>query len=94
MVEFRFEYDEEKSRANKTKHGIDFEQAQALWLDRRAVSVPAGHPDEERHIITGLVQGKLWSAVITYREGRVRIISVRRARSKEAREYVSEEHQR
>jgi len=28
-----FEYDRQKSEANKAKHGIDFEEAQALWQD-------------------------------------------------------------
>jgi len=28
-----FEFDPEKSAANLAKHGIDFEAAQALWLD-------------------------------------------------------------
>jgi hypothetical protein len=30
-----FEYDPDKSLINKAKHGIDFEEARALWLDRR-----------------------------------------------------------
>jgi uncharacterized DUF497 family protein len=28
-----FEFDEQKSRANKAKHGVDFVEAQALWVD-------------------------------------------------------------
>jgi uncharacterized DUF497 family protein len=28
-----FEFDTEKSRANKAKHGIDFVVAQAIWKD-------------------------------------------------------------
>lgn len=31
-----FEYDPEKSLQNKQKHGIDFEEAQMLWLDEEA----------------------------------------------------------
>jgi uncharacterized DUF497 family protein len=30
---FVFEFDEEKSASNRAKHGIDFEQAQRVWLD-------------------------------------------------------------
>ena len=37
----KFEYDEAKSQANKLKHGIDFVQAQALWLDEYLFVVPA-----------------------------------------------------
>ena len=36
-----FEFDERKSRANKVKHGIDFVEAQALWLDEALVEIPA-----------------------------------------------------
>ena len=31
-MQFAFEFDEAKSRANDVKHGIDFVEAQALWL--------------------------------------------------------------
>ncbi len=33
-----FEFDEEKSLANKEKHGIDFDEARALWLDAGIVA--------------------------------------------------------
>ncbi|MDP2957340.1 MAG: hypothetical protein Q8N53_13025, partial [Longimicrobiales bacterium] len=36
-----FEFDEAKSRMNLEKHGIDFEQAKALWLDPKRREVPA-----------------------------------------------------
>ena len=37
----KFEYDEHKSRINKEKHGIDFIEAQQLWLNPNALIVPA-----------------------------------------------------
>jgi len=37
----KFEYDLNKSQANKQKHGIDFEEAQALWLDENRVQIQA-----------------------------------------------------
>ncbi|QLE57138.1 BrnT family toxin [Nostoc sp. TCL26-01] len=43
--------------------------------------------DEPRFLVIGLINGKHWSAVITYREERVRIISVRRARDEEVKIY-------
>jgi len=43
-----FEYDPAKSQANRAKHGIDFDQAQALWLDRRVVIAPGISIQEER----------------------------------------------
>ena len=41
-----FEFDPAKSKANMQKHGIDFEQAQALWRDTDGLEIPSKHPDE------------------------------------------------
>jgi uncharacterized DUF497 family protein len=82
-----FEYDEEKSRANAVKHGISFLEAQALWLDQLRVEIPARTIDEPRFLVTGMIDGKHWSAVITYRDDRVRLISVRRSRREEVALY-------
>jgi uncharacterized DUF497 family protein len=84
-----FEFDEAKSRANKSKHGIDFVEAQALWLDEAYVEVPARTEDEPRFMVVGRISGKHWSAVITYRGERVRLISVRRSRAEEVEIYES-----
>lgn len=84
-----FEFDEEKSRSNKDKHGIDFTEAQSLWLDEMFVEVPARTGDEPRFLVVGTISGKHWSAVITYRDERVRIISVRRSRVEEVEIYES-----
>jgi len=78
-----FEFDEKKSRANKTKHGIDFLEAQALWMDIRRIEVPARTKDEPRYMLIGLIDDRTWSAVITYRDGKVRIISARPSREEE-----------
>lgn len=87
MSPVNFEFDAEKSAANLAKHGIDFEAAQALWLDDRKVAGPTRSPDEERWMVVGMIDGKLWSAVVTYRNEAIRIISVRRSRPKEAAAY-------
>ena len=79
----KFEYDEAKSQINKAKHGIDFVQAQALWLDENLISVPASTENEPRYIVFGKINGKHWAGVFTYRGKKIRIISVRRARDKE-----------
>ena len=82
-----FEFDEEKSMANKAKHGIDFVEAQLLWLDDMLVEIPARTSDEQRFLIVGTIADKHWSAVITYRDHRIRLISVRRSRSEEVEIY-------
>jgi uncharacterized protein len=84
-----FEFDESKSRANKSKHGIDFVEAQELWLDEMFVEIPARTEDEPRFVVVGVISGKHWSAVITYRDDRVWLISVRRAREEEVAIYES-----
>jgi uncharacterized DUF497 family protein len=84
-----FEFDEAKSQANKSKHGIDFVEAQALWLDEMLVEIPARTEDEPRFVVVGMISEKHWTAVITYRDGRVRLISVRRARLEEVEIYES-----
>jgi uncharacterized DUF497 family protein len=82
-----FEFDESKSQANSIKHGIDFLAAQALWLDEMLIEVPARTTDEPRFLVIGRMDGKHYSAVITYREQRIRIISVRRSRQEEVALY-------
>ena len=82
-----FEFDAAKSATNKLKHGIDFVEAQALWLDDRLLEVPARLAGEERFLVTGCIGRRHWSAVVSYRGGRVRLISVRRARFEEVLAY-------
>jgi len=84
-----FEFDPKKSASNRHKHGIDFVQAQALWADPDFVEIPARTTDEPRLLVIGRIEGKHWSAVITSRNGRARIISVRRARPEEIEIYES-----
>ena len=78
-----FEFDEAKSRANRLKHGLDFVEAQAIWLDDDRVEIPARSEGEDRWLVIGWVEDRLWSAVTTIRHGRIRIISVRRSRPEE-----------
>jgi uncharacterized DUF497 family protein len=84
-----FEFDKQKSRRNRKKHGIDFEQAKALWDDPCLLEIPARTTDEPRYLVVACLDGKHWSAVITYRGENRRLISVRRARPEEVRLYES-----
>ncbi|MBZ5537291.1 MAG: BrnT family toxin [Acidobacteriia bacterium] len=78
-----FEFDPQKSRANQAKHGIDFVEAQKLWEDSAVLEIPARTDDEPRFVVIGKIQDACWSAIITYRGERIRIISVRRSRKEE-----------
>jgi uncharacterized DUF497 family protein len=82
-----FEYDDTKSEMNKEKHGIDFEQAKALWDDPDLLEIPARTEDEPRYLVIGRIEDRFWSGVITYRDSRIRIISVRRSRDEEVALY-------
>jgi len=82
-----FEFDPLKSDANKKKHGLDFVEAQVLWRDPDLIEVPARTQDEPRRLVVGKIEATCWSAIITYRGDRIRIISVRRARREEIETY-------
>lgn len=84
-----FEFDTRKSKSNKKKHGIDFFEAQALWDDLDLIVIPVKTIDEPSFIVIGQINQKSWSAIITYRNNKIRIISVRRARMEEVDIYES-----
>ncbi|AFZ48666.1 protein of unknown function DUF497 [Cyanobacterium stanieri PCC 7202] len=83
----KFEFDIKKSKTNKEKHGIDFHEAQFLWSDVRRIEIEAKSEDEPRTMVIGKIKGKHWTAIMTYRGDRVRIISVRRSKTKEVNLY-------
>ena len=84
-----FDFGETKSQSNREKHGIDFAEAQELWEDPQRLEIPARTEDEPRYLVIGKIGDKHWSAVITYRNEKIRIISVRRARQEEVTIYES-----
>jgi uncharacterized protein len=85
-----FEYDKNKSKINKSKHGIDFEEARELWKDSYSFELPSTQSeDEERFLVLGQINSKNYTAIITYRDDKIRIISVRKSREKEIKLYES-----
>ena len=84
-----FEYDPDKSAANKVKHGIDFDEARALWSDPRLLEAPARTDDGPRFLVIGKFRSGHWSAICVRRGNHIRIVSVRRARKKEIEHYES-----
>ena len=85
----QFEFDDAKSAANLEKHGIDFIRAQQLWNDPDTIRAKAKSTDEDRHLVIGMIGRRHWAAVVTGRGDRIRLISVRRARTKEVQQYES-----
>lgn len=86
-----FEFDSMKSDGNKRKHGIDFYEAQAIWNDPDLIEIPVRTIDEPRFLVIGKIARKHWSAVITYRGEKIRIISARRSREEEVGIYEGQE---
>lgn len=93
MPELRFEWDARKSRANKTKHGVSFEEAKTAFLDEsaRVIADPEHSEDEDRFVLLGLsINLRMVVVCHCYRESEqvIRIISARRANPSEQREYA------
>ena len=88
--DLQFEFDDNKSKTNKEKHGIDFVEAQDLWNDEAGVIFDARSDDEKRYALVSKLDNKIWVMIFTLRGETVRIISVRRARKEEVRLYEQE----
>ncbi len=84
-----FEFDNNKSKLNKKKHGIDFIEGQMLWDDPDYIEIPAKIVDEQRFLVIGKIHKRHYSAIITYRKDKIRIISIRRSQNKEIEIYES-----
>ena len=84
-----FEYDQNKSGSNKAKHGIDFDEAQLLWLDARRIEIEARTIGESRKLLIAMMNDEVWSAIFTLRNNAIRIISVRKSRKNEKEIYYS-----
>ena len=87
-----FEWDPKKAKANKAKHGVDFELAKDVFRDPACLSsLDDSSEDEERWRIIGLAGGKVLLVVFTERNNDViRIISAREANRREEREYFGQ----
>jgi uncharacterized DUF497 family protein len=85
-----FEFDPTKSKSNRLKHGIDFDEAKILW-EVPGVIRQANFSGELRWLLIAKHSGKIWSAIYTMRRQKVRLISVRRARKNEEELYRHEQ---
>ena len=87
----KFDWDENKNTMNHQKHGVWFEEAQTVWVDSSAVEfIDPKHEDEERYIRVGFsARSRLLLVVFCERSNSevVRIISARKATSKEKKQH-------
>jgi uncharacterized DUF497 family protein len=85
-----FEYDENKSIKNKEKHNIDFVEAKLLWNNKSSIVIPANITDNEvRYAMISKLNQKCYVAIFTIRNDNYRIISVRRCRKNEEKDYAN-----
>ncbi|MEM8960343.1 MAG: BrnT family toxin [Acidobacteriota bacterium] len=84
-----FEWDSHKAATNLRKHGVDFADAAFVLEDDLALTIRDWHTgSEERFVTIGQdAQGRLLVVVYTWRGETIRLISARRATSKERRQY-------
>lgn len=87
-----FEWDENKARVNLRKHGVSFDRAKLVFEDEQRVeeiddSIFYG---EERWRTIGMVWSELVVVIYTERQGKIRIISARRALKHEQQDYYQQ----
>jgi len=84
-----FDWDLDKAMINREKHRIGFRDATLVFLDQRRVDSDSSRPEhgEARRRTTGTVHGRLMTVIYTVRGDQRRIISARRVRPNERREY-------
>jgi hypothetical protein len=82
------EWDASKAAANVRKHGVDFADAVTVLHDELALTIGEEHPDEERFVTVGAdALGRILVVIFTWRGGRPRLISARRATPQERELY-------
>lgn len=85
MPTLEFEWDDDKSERTLQDRGFDFGLASQAFTDPEAFREADTRFDygEDRCRLYGQIQGRLFVVVYTERKGRIRIISARRANSRE-----------
>jgi hypothetical protein len=89
-MKLAFEWDESKARENLKKHKVDFDEGKTIFNDPLLFTFPdIGTSDaEERYVNIGLsIRDRVLVLIHTERQGRIRIISCRKASARERRHY-------
>ena len=92
MSILRFEWDARKAAANLKKHRVSFEEARTVFYDEQAklIDDPDHSEQEDRFILLGL-SSVLRVLVVCHcyrdNDGAIRIISARKATTREAKHY-------
>jgi uncharacterized DUF497 family protein len=94
-LQYRFDWDPAKEKANIQKHKVSFRRAATVFRDPHQLSIyDEGHSQyEDRWITMGIDDGGVVRVVVhTFKrvdegECEIRIISARKATSRESRQY-------
>ncbi len=89
-MSLEFEWDEDKAKTNRKKHGVSFEEASSAFGDPLALTIPDPlHSEEEDRFITlgESHRPRLLVVVSTERGDKIRIISARVATRRERTDY-------
>lgn len=91
----RFIWDENKRKANILKHGLDFTDAETVFAgltytfdDDRAHYEEDQFIEEDRFITVGMVKGKIVVIAHTEQDGKIRVISMRKATKYEQKKFI------
>jgi uncharacterized DUF497 family protein len=74
-LEPTFEWDDQKDRLNRAKHGVSFASAQRAFFDtKRVIAEDLSHSEgEPRYFCFGHVDNGILTVRLTWRDGRIRI---------------------
>ena len=85
-----FEWDPNKDRLNRQKHGVAFADTFAVFEDPNALTEDDEEHEEDRYVTMGMdCFGRLLVVVYTWRDENIRIISARKANKWEVKQYES-----
>ncbi len=86
----RFEWDDDKARANLVKHKVSFAAGCLVFNDPNSVEERDDDPHEDRYNVTGMVDDRLLTVNYAERAARIRIISARKANRREQAKYIGQ----
>ena len=86
-VKKKFAWDETKRQSTIKKHGIDFLDASRIFDGRPVCHIVANYQKEQRWGTIGKLDKRIITVIWTYRGTKIRIITARKARENEKREY-------
>ena len=89
-MKLTFEWDEVKATANLKKHKVGFEEGRTIFNDPFLLTFPdiAASEDEQRYVNIGVsAKDRVLVLIHTERQGKIRIISCRKAKARERRHY-------